>query len=194
MTTIAIKTNTKAPEIGDDGSIGFADLVIDRIYNEDWGASFYSFGWICSGLRHVGLITKEIADFKEFLEENRENNVHTFLPDDEDPEEENVDWDNLIKFSPSHKPEYKECSYQITVTESGRSLKVESTDLLIPNVINLTHDNIQAFLMKLHDAPDIDDAFTSPSPLIDPYDGLDEIRNFISANRDSSLVITIQEI
>lgn len=192
--TVAVKSNTRGPEIGDSGYIGVANAEIEHIYNEEWGANFYTFGWIYSGLKSISLITKEIEDFKEFLETHSDNNICTFIEGGDDPEEENVDWDNLTDFNPSPKSEYKNCFYQLINLETGEVFRTESTGLLIPGKKELTESDVNNFIEKLYDSSDIDDSFTNVSPLIDPYAELEKIRDFIAENRHSKLEVCIEEI
>jgi hypothetical protein len=193
-TTIAIENNIQAPEIGDAGYIGEPKLESEHIYYEDWGGNSYTFGWVYSGLKSICLVTKELDDFKEFLEKYPNDNICLFIEGDEDPDEDKVDWENLKKFNPSPKSEFKECRYQITNTESGEQYTSKWKDLLIPTECDLAATDISNFLEKLCDAYEIDDSFTNVMPLLEPYEDFGEIRNFIVLNQKSPLKVSIKEL
>jgi hypothetical protein len=193
-TTIAIESNIKAPEIGDAGYIGSPNIECEHIYNEEWGANFYTFGWVYSGLKSIHLITKEIEDFKEFLERYLNDNICIFFEGGEDPDEDKVDWENLKEFSPSAKNGYQECRYKITNIESGEEFISKWKDMLIPIEYELTASDISNFIQKLYEASEIDDSFTNVRPLLEPYEDFGKIRNFIALNRTSKLKISIDKL
>jgi hypothetical protein len=189
--------NVRGPEIGAEGGLGNPNLEVKKEYNDDWGVYSYTFGWILSGLESVGLVTEQVADFKEFLTNNQDRNIYLFVEGGEDPNEEKIDWDNIIPFSATEKPEYKVCNYKITNKDSGESAQFDNEDRiekLVPCEKYLTQEEIDNFIEKLISADMIDDSFYNQWKLLEPYEDFGRIRDFISNNRTGQLVVSINEI
>ena len=197
VTYISEGNNIRGPEIGVSGGLGDPSLNIEKLYNDDWGVYSYTFGWIVSGLESIGLITQQVANFKEFLEENRDRNIYLFVEGGDSPDEGKIDWDKISSFEPSEKREYKTCTYKIINKSSGESCLFDNEDKvekLIPCEKELTKEEIDNFIEKLVSANMIDDSFHNQFKLLEPYEDFGRIRKFISNNRQDPLVVQIKEI
>ena len=189
--------NIKGPEIGAEGGLGFPNLKVEKTYNDDWGVYSYTFGWIYSGLDSIGLITKQIADFKEFLEINQDRKIYLFVEGGDNPDEEKIEWDNVTNFKPSEKPDYKTCTYSITNKAAGESCTFDNEDKvekLAPCERELSKEDIDNFIEKLVSADMVDDSFYNQWKLLEPYEDFGRIRDFVSKNRNDQLVLFINEI
>jgi hypothetical protein len=194
VSIISVENGTLAPEIGDQGSLGYAELESERRYNKEWDVSAYSFGWIYSGLSSIGLITKEVENFKEFLSINRDKNIATFVEGEDDQDEVDIDWDNLQRFEASEKSEFKQCKYRIVNMKTNESFESDIPAMLVPVQKELKKGDVKNFVKKIVEAEDIDDAFTNTFGLLDVYGELGEIRKFVSQNKKGKLFISITEV
>ena len=197
VTIVSEGNNQRGPEIGDQGAIGSPDLEIRCDYNDDWGVHEYTFGWVYSGLSSIELVTREVADFREYLEHNRGRTIHLTTEGDDRDLSDRIAWEAVTDFVATPKPDYVPCSYQLEDTDSGDVFRFENDDRfdqLVPGSRTLTRADIENFIEKLVDAELVDDSFNNVTPLLHPYEVFGQIKNFVADHRDGTLVVTIRPV
>ncbi len=186
FTTFCQTCNVVGHEIGDQGMIGFPSLDDKKHHDDEWGVTKFNFGWIYTGFNAIKLNTYDVEGYKTFLEEHDGHNI--ILSTGYEDEEPDLDWDNLKEFE-YPKDEFIIAFYELECKETGEKLRTTYADLFRQFEESvLPQDNINIFTQKIIDEQEINDAFYRVSAVIDPYEDLERIIEFISKNNGKTFI------
>lgn len=126
--------------------------------------------------------------YKTFLEEHGGHDIILTTDHDDEPD---IDWDNLKEFE-YPDDDFINAFYELECKETGEKIRSSYADLFRQfeeSVLNQA--NIKFFTRKIINEEDINDSFRRVSPVIDPYEDLEKISRFISANNDKTIIVRL---
>ena len=179
----ALDSKIKAPEIGDNGCIGFPPVGTD--------GETHDFLRIYRGLGQIGLITREMARFHAFLEAYGDEHLYFFVENDEGADAQRLDkileeFDREGKRIPVFKLEKEEdftrAKYKIS-SGSNHYVSRHADYFLNTDSFSVEKESLSKLTGDVFEADDWETAFYRVWGILDPYDGdLGNIREFVLGN------------
>lgn len=179
----ALDSKIKAPEIGDNGCIGFPPVC------DDGGT--HDFLRVYQGLSQIGLITREMARFHAFIEAYSNEPLYFFVENDDSADAKRLDeileefdreGTRLPVFEPGGNESFTRAKYKISC--GGNYYVSRHADYFMDtDSLTVEKNDLPELIQGVFNADDWESAFYRVWGIIDPYDGdLGNIRNFILSN------------
>ena len=189
--TLCLTCNEQARELGDGGMMGTPDATAKKDYNEDWGVTTYSFGWIYKGLDAISLVPGEVEAYRQFLEKHAAHEL--FLGNDHMDESEipERDVENTTSFMPALDG-FVAGTFELSCP--AKDAKVQTSfdaERYKPfEDRQLSSDEIECFLKHLT-APEVFDSITRTSPSVEPYEDLGPIVQFVQSHQGEAIHVRL---
>lgn len=187
--TVCVDCNAEAPEIGDGGVFGEPSLDVRYTEDEEWGVRSYTFGWLYDGLKRLGIMPHDLEAYAAFLKAHEGHDVR--LTTDHDDDEPPVDWESLERFSwPADG--FVTAYFEMEDLGEGSRLRVSTPDLLWPiEPRTLAPEVLDMVFQRLFDDSEATEGIANASPLVQPYEGLSEIEDFLEPRRKLGVAVRV---